>query len=621
MNSQTSILNDQDYTGFVPVPANLVADLTTQIATDLGQRYEVRGYLGRGAYATVWRVFDRIAQEELAVKRFQTRERRASGFYRELSTLFRVLHERIVRVVNLVEAASGSQYLLLEYCAGGNLRAGLSDLRRRGQRCDEDTAIRLGTQMGEGLCVAHQLGLVHRDLKPENILFTHRPFNDTLPLAQLKLADFGLARVGRSLEDAHRFGMLPNISGSPAYMSPEQFLGAYSPASDVYAMAVILYELLTGQLPFVGSPPQLAQQHLHATPPLELLPPFWQTLLGQMLHKEADRRPTCKTVLDQLQDYASQRQFSPRPPSNPELRGLLSHCLGVHAFDLHYHESLSRGAEVVAVSVAGLFRLGGRRSSGGTWAIANDPITATASDPSGSLWLAGDGWVSRLARHSRNPEPVLRLPDPVLGLIVLQSRLIVAVAGQHLCFDLSTSKSEMLWSLPVEVTVRPTTMLMLNEDAYVAAELESDTLLVVSDDGQLVESHRLPGLCQRLWCLDPDPAQVWMQLQLPTGRTTGVYNRRNGKFISANALTGHELSLVAALPATTDQSIKLVGLTNQGELGHFCQHNRVWQFWTRLPVDHVYNCMVSDGQTVALLSQKQSTSWVQIMPLVWESVQ
>jgi serine/threonine protein kinase len=621
MITQASAVNDQDYTGFTPVTTDLSAELTQTIAADLGQRYEVKDYLGRGAYATVWRVFDQVAQEELAVKRFESRERRGSSFYRELSTLFRVLHERIVRVINLVEAASGTQYLLLEYCAGGNLRAALSRLRRHNQLCDEDTALSLGMQICEGLRVAHQAGLVHRDLKPENILFTHRPFVEGMPPPTLKLADFGLARTGRSIEEVHRFGTLPNISGSPAYMSPEQFIGAYSPASDVYALAVILYELLSGQLPFVGSPPQLAQQHLNAQPPLELLPPFWRGLLRQMLHKDASHRPSCKNVLDQLQDYAAQRQPSPRPGSNSELNGLSSHCLGMQAFDLSFHESLSRGQEVVAISVAGLFRLGVGRSSSGVWAVPSDPITATASDPSGTLWLAGDGWVSHLPRHARNPQPVLRLPTPVLGLVVLPERLIVAIDAQHLCFDLSLPQPEMLWSLPVAGKVRPTAMLPLGEDAYLAVEQASDTLLVVNRAGQIVEQNRLPGPCQNLWALDPDPALVWLQLHLPSGDCTGTFDRRRGRFTPARTLAGSELELVTVLPASADRPMTVLGLTKQGELGYRSQRDGTWQFWASLPTDHRYLRMTTNGQTVALLTQKQDTSWVLIVPLNRETMQ
>jgi serine/threonine-protein kinase len=153
----------------------------------------------------------------------------------------------------------------------------------------------IGQQLAAGLAAAHDLGLAHRDIKPENVLFDAAeagPFGGT---AGVKLADFGLARTLQPADPGA--GELPSVSGSPAYMAPEQFTGAFRAASDLYALGVILYELFHGSPPFAGSPNELARRHLYEPPAIDpALAPPWPDLLRGLLAKDAAVRPAAREL-------------------------------------------------------------------------------------------------------------------------------------------------------------------------------------------------------------------------------------------------------------------------------------------------------------------------------------
>lgn len=289
-------MSQANYTGQPQPIAAELEPLRAQMTAELGQRYVLETYLGRGAFATVWRASDVVTGTRVAVKCFAPCFGQGHDFYNELSIHLRLAHENIVRLINLTDAPGG-RYLILEYCAGGSLRAALSRARRQGQRCPPEQALDLALQLAEGLAAAHRLDLTHRDLKPENILFATyapRPFAGS---ARVKLADFGLARVVSKVK-RRGTGGLGAMSGSPAYMAPEQFAGTYHSASDLYALGVVLYELLHDRLPYEGTVEELALQHLHEAPRFDShLEQFWIELLTRLLDKEPERRPTATAAV------------------------------------------------------------------------------------------------------------------------------------------------------------------------------------------------------------------------------------------------------------------------------------------------------------------------------------
>jgi serine/threonine-protein kinase len=294
--------------GLLPPDDGEVARLAGDLAADLAPRYHLLGYISRGAFASVWRALDRQTLQTVAIKRFDpSRADRGRDFYRELRALFRLRHPHVVQALNFIETAGGSRCLVLEYCDGGSLRSVLRQRCGRPAIVGPEPAVRIVAQMAEALAAAHALGIVHRDLKPENVLIAGAaslatqlrrsaalgPENRTV----VKVADFGLARPKSAWGSD---GALAGLTGSPTYMAPEQFTGKFSPASDVYALGVVAWELVRGRPPFTGGPDELARLHLYAPLPVLTADDPWDELLPAMLSKDPNERPTAAAIARRL---------------------------------------------------------------------------------------------------------------------------------------------------------------------------------------------------------------------------------------------------------------------------------------------------------------------------------
>lgn len=233
---------------------------------------------GQGQYGRVFCARAHQGGELVALKELQTQRFPTHNLLRELRYLLTLNHPNITRCYALEHAREG-RYLVLEYCEGGTLRD-LIDQVERGLWLPVKQVLGLADQILAGLAHAHQQGVIHCDVKPENILLKPTPQG-----WQLKLTDFGIAR------HPERIAGEITATGSPAYMAPERFYGHFSPASDLYAVGIILVELLTGQRPFSGSPSQLMHAHLNQpfVCPSEIPAPL-QTLLELSLRKLPPRR-------------------------------------------------------------------------------------------------------------------------------------------------------------------------------------------------------------------------------------------------------------------------------------------------------------------------------------------
>jgi serine/threonine protein kinase len=224
-------------------------------------RYEIVELLWSGASAHVCRVRHRVLGRCFALKTLRAERLRnpaaVERLLREARALASLNHPNIISVLDSGWLPSGEPYFIMEYAEGVALDCWL----RQGP-IDTDVAVEVASSICEALEAAHQLGIVHRDLKPENVWVDRRG-----GVCSVKVLDFGLAQVSGQLRLTH-----PSTThGTPEYMSPEQAMGApIDGRSDLYALGVMLYEMLCGRLPFEAeSTVGVTQQHRYAP-----VPPF-----------------------------------------------------------------------------------------------------------------------------------------------------------------------------------------------------------------------------------------------------------------------------------------------------------------------------------------------------------
>lgn len=211
--------------------------------TLLGERYRLDELIGRGGMATVWRATDTVLGRQVAVKRLHagllSDEEHAERFRREAILVARLSHPNLVHLLDRGEDADGP-YLVMELVEGENLK---SLVRREGALPPAEAA-RICAEVGRALVYAQSQGVVHRDIKAQNVLLTSD--------GGVKLADFGIARLMES-DGEPGLTRTDMMVGSADYLSPEQADGRPVDArTDVYSLGIVLYECLTGRLPFQG---------------------------------------------------------------------------------------------------------------------------------------------------------------------------------------------------------------------------------------------------------------------------------------------------------------------------------------------------------------------------------
>ncbi|MGH3648849.1 MAG: protein kinase domain-containing protein [Micromonosporaceae bacterium] len=264
------------------------------VTVRIGSRYVARAVIGHGSFGTVFRadgpdgpVAVKLLRPDLA-----SSPEVVNRFLRERSVLLGMAHPNLVRVRDLV-VEGDVLAMVMELIEGPDLRA---RLHAAGALLPVDAA-RVVADVAAGLSYAHAHGVVHRDVKPENVLLR----DGSTPL----LTDFGIARL---VANAATISGQQEVLGTPAYLAPELALGgAAAPAADVYACGVLLYELVTGQPPFVADHP-LSVVHQHVTDPPRRpagMPGELWRVVAACLAKQPEERPDADTLRVLLAEWAA----------------------------------------------------------------------------------------------------------------------------------------------------------------------------------------------------------------------------------------------------------------------------------------------------------------------------
>lgn len=249
-----------------------------------GERYEIEEKIGAGGMAIVYKATDTLLNRTVAIKvlreQFASDEGFIRRFRREAQSAASLSHQNIVSIYD-VGKDGNEDYIVMEYVKGQNLK----DIIRSQAPLPLEKAIHIVKQIAEALAHAHGNHIIHRDIKPQNILIT--------PDGRAKVTDFGIARAASSATLTHT----GDIVGSVHYLSPEQAKGSQTKEqSDIYSLGIILYELITGKVPYDGDTPiTIALKHIQEEPELpgkivSGVSPELDTIIMKALAKSIDDR-------------------------------------------------------------------------------------------------------------------------------------------------------------------------------------------------------------------------------------------------------------------------------------------------------------------------------------------
>ncbi|MEM9189180.1 MAG: protein kinase [Myxococcota bacterium] len=250
-------------------------------------QYLVVEKVGAGGMGSVYRCLDLHRSEDVALKflvpDLALDDNYRQRFLREARAANKIKHPHIIDIRDYGQTDDGLVYLVMEYLQGKGLNVAIAEGHLK-----DVGALKIAVQVADALARAHELGVVHRDIKPDNIHLLDG-YDDHF----VKLLDFGLAKM----RDEFSLTATGTVFGTPEYMAPEQARGApVTPAADLYSLGCVLFELLTGQLPFTGSTPDLIIQHMRESAPRVSsrkpnLDPRVDVLVSRLMSKEPTERP------------------------------------------------------------------------------------------------------------------------------------------------------------------------------------------------------------------------------------------------------------------------------------------------------------------------------------------
>jgi tRNA A-37 threonylcarbamoyl transferase component Bud32 len=298
----------------------------TLVGQVVGGRYHVKRVLGEGGMGIVYEAEQQMgnAVRKVALKTLHAHLSHdpsvSQRFHRECGTIAQLEHPNTIRVYDFGATADGTLYIAMEFVAGKALTAAIEE-----GPMDPARVVKIVRQIAGSLDEAHAQGVIHRDLKPDNVVLTQRAGEKDV----VKLLDFGIAARTESA-DAQREQKLTQqgmVLGTPPYMSPEQFTGkALDARSDIYSLGVMVYEMLTGRLPFNADTPwQWATEHMTAKPiPFELTPvaskipeQMRAAVLRALSKNKEDRQSSAAQFTDELADGVPGVTTGPHPVVAP----------------------------------------------------------------------------------------------------------------------------------------------------------------------------------------------------------------------------------------------------------------------------------------------------------------
>jgi serine/threonine-protein kinase len=282
----------------------ITAPVDPLVGSTVAERYRIERLLGVGGMGAVYRAEHVHMKKTVALKvlhkEFVGVNEVVARFEREAVAAARIEHPNVAPATDFGKLEDGSFYLVLEYVDGKSLRALIDE-----GPLDWSRAVAIARQVVSALVAAHGAGIVHRDLKPDNVMLVPQQEGGE----RVKVLDFGIARVTLSSDpqrDATHLTKVGAVMGTVAYMSPEQALGEeVDERTDLYALGVILHEMITGRVPFdAASAAQiLAKQITEAPPSLPgATPARLRALVGELLKKtRVERPPSARVVLERLE--------------------------------------------------------------------------------------------------------------------------------------------------------------------------------------------------------------------------------------------------------------------------------------------------------------------------------
>ena len=279
----------------------------------LADRYELEELVGTGGMSSVFRAHDRLLDRKVALKilhqHYSSDDDYVERFKREARSVAALSHPNIVTVIDRGEHG-GRQFIVFEYVEGETLKR---LIERRGP-APVPNALELGIQVARGLAFAHQQGLIHRDVKPQNVLLNGD--------GRAKVTDFGIAR---SLNVKHGMTQTGTVLGTSDYIAPEQAQGQrVDEHSDVYSLGVVLYELLTSEVPFPGENfVAVAMRHINEEPPSvrdkrpDVSLRLDDAIRRAMAKRPEDRFPTMDAFCAELEACLAELQAAGTLPARP----------------------------------------------------------------------------------------------------------------------------------------------------------------------------------------------------------------------------------------------------------------------------------------------------------------